>query len=222
MHSEYSYANEWPMKLIFGCIQPAKKGGATPLASTRGVLNRLSKDTQRIFSTRKLMYVRNYRKGLGVAWQSAFQTNIRSEVDSYCARAGIQTKWLSESDLQTVQYGPAIVRHPQTGDEVWFNHGFFFNINALEPLELRTFFLDAGPDMYSTNSYFGDGSEIPMDLLEEIRTAFGKEKVSFEWHRGDILIVDNMLVAHGREPFEGDREIVVVMTDRLERSGISS
>jgi hypothetical protein len=105
---------------------------------------------------------------------------------------------------------------------VWFNHGFFFNINALEPLELRTFFLDAGPDMYSTNSYFGDGSEIPMDLLEEIRTAFGKEKVSFEWHRGDILIVDNMLVAHGREPFEGDREIVVVMTDRLERSGISS
>ena len=35
--------------------------------------------------------------------------------------------------------------------------------------------------------------------------------VSFAWRRGDVLMLDNMLVAHGRATFKGDRRVVVAM-----------
>jgi alpha-ketoglutarate-dependent taurine dioxygenase len=35
--------------------------------------------------------------------------------------------------------------------------------------------------------------------------------ISFRWERGDVLLLDNYLVAHGRNPYEGPRKILVAM-----------
>ena len=40
----------------------------------------------------------------------------------------------------------------------------------------------------------------------------------FPWEPGDVMILDNMSVAHAREPFLGEREIVVAMADAIDGS----
>lgn len=220
MHSEYSYAAEWPMKLIFGCLQPAVAGGATPVASTHAVLRRLSASTRAAFGEHGVMYVRHYLPGLGVSWEEAFQSDHRSEVERRCASAGIHTEWLPGNGLRTRQVGSAIVRHPVTSQELWFNHAFFFNVHSLEPLELRELFLAEDEGELPTQTYFGNGRRIPEAMISELRAAYAAETVRFAWQRGDVLVIDNMLMAHGREPFEGPRNIAVVMTDRFRRADL--
>jgi alpha-ketoglutarate-dependent taurine dioxygenase len=216
-HNEFSYASEWPMKLYFGCLVAPKKGGATPIADTRGILRRLSPATRARFASKKVTYVRNYMPGLGVSWQTAFRTSSRSEVAEQCRARGIACEWIDDVTLRTRQVGDAIVRHPRTGEEVWFNHGFFFNIHALEPVEVREALLEEGEDAFSTNTHFGDGTPIPEDVIEEIRSAYVEEGVALPWRAGDVLLVDNMLASHGRAPFEGDRRIVVLMAEGFRR-----
>jgi len=37
--------------------------------------------------------------------------------------------------------------------------------------------------------------------------------VDVDWRTGDVLLVDNVLLAHGRRPFTGDRRVLVAMSD---------
>jgi hypothetical protein len=46
-----------------------------------------------------------------------------------------------------------------------------------------------------------------------VREAYRQETVTFPWQEGDILMLDNMLVAHGRSPFVGSRKIAVGMSE---------
>lgn len=63
------------------------------------------------------------------------------------------------------------------------------------------------------NTYYGDGSPFEAATLDEIRAAYQQETVSFPWQAGDILMVDNMLAAHGREPYTGQRQVLVAMAE---------
>jgi alpha-ketoglutarate-dependent taurine dioxygenase len=37
------------------------------------------------------------------------------------------------------------------------------------------------------------------------------EERTFDWQKGDVLLCDNYLVMHGRQPYSGHRQIVVAM-----------
>ena len=50
---------------------------------------------------------------------------------------------------------------------------------------------------------YGDGSPIDNETARRIRLALRAETVTFAWRRGDVLVLDNMLTAHGRRPFTG-------------------
>jgi hypothetical protein len=220
-HNEYSYSYSWPMRLYFFCIKPAVQGGETPIADSRRVLSRLSSGLRAKFASRGVMYKRNYAEGFGVPWTTAFGTTDRTVVEDHCRNRGIQYKWQSGDRLSTTHIGPAIVRHPITREEIWFNHAFFFNVRALEPAEIRDYMLGLPEREISTNTCFGDGEPIEPEAIEEIRAAYEAESVVFPWESGDILVIDNMLVAHARRPFLGERKVVVVMGDECSREKLS-
>jgi hypothetical protein len=63
------------------------------------------------------------------------------------------------------------------------------------------------------HTYYGDGSPIEPEVLDELRAAYQQETVSFPWQKGDILMLDNMLASHGREPYSGQRQVLVGMAE---------
>jgi hypothetical protein len=48
-------------------------------------------------------------------------------------------------------------------------------------------------------------------VLDRLRAAYEAELVALPWHEGDVMMLDNMLAAHGRSPYSGARKILVGM-----------
>ncbi len=71
-------------------------------------------------------------------------------------------------------------------------------------------------DELPRNVYFGDGSPIPDEVVEEVLAVYRRLAVEFTWQEGDVILLDNMLTAHARNPFTGERRIVVAMGEMVD------
>ncbi len=211
LHNENSYQQTWPMKIFFYCAQAAARGGETPIADCRRVLARLDPQVRERFAERGWMYVRNFGDGFGLPWQTVFQTTERAEVESHCRAVGVGVEWKPGDRLRTRAVRPAVARHPRTGEQVWFNHATFFHVTMLEEGVREALLGEFAEEDLPTNTYYGDGSPIEPETLEGLREAYRRESVAFAWQEGDVLLLDNMLTAHGRAPYEGARKILVGM-----------
>lgn len=212
-HNENSYSHTWPLKIYFFCQKPASQGGETPLVDARKVYRRIAAGIRERFIEKHCMYVRNFGGGMGLTWQTVFQTTDKSQVEQYCRRAGIDYEWVGPDRLRTRHVRPAVARHPQTGELVWFNHATFFHVSTLEASVREVMLAGVNKEDLPNNTYYGDGSEIELPVLAELRDAYHQEAVSFEWKRGDVLLVDNMLTAHARNPYVGERKVLVGMAE---------
>jgi alpha-ketoglutarate-dependent taurine dioxygenase len=159
------------------------------------------------------MYVRNFGDGFGLSWQEAFQTDDRRAVEQYCDEHRIVLEWRDGGRLRTRQVRPAVARHPLTGDRIWFNHLTFFHESTLAPAVRDALLSEFLEDELPNNTYYGDGTPIEPEILATLRNLYHQETVSFPWQEGDLLMLDNMMIAHGREPYRGQRKVVVGMAD---------
>ena len=212
-HNEQSYTLKWPGSIWFYCDLPAEQGGATPIADSRLVYRRLDPALRRHFSEHGVMYVRNYGNGLDLPWEQVFGTDDRTEVERYCRANHIDYEWLDDGDaLRTRQVCQSEVRHPVTGDTVWFNQAHLFHVSSLPP-SVREALLDVvDADRLPRNTFFGDGTPIEASMLDEIRSVYRDTMLSFPWQAADALVLDNLLMSHGRAPFSGKRRVLVAMS----------
>ncbi len=213
LHNEMSYSDAWPMRVWFCCELPAQAGGETPIADSRQVFELLPPEVRQRFAEKRVMYVRNFGDGFGLSWQTVFGTTSREEVEARCRRTGIEFQWKDNDRLRTWQVRQAVAKHPQTGEDVWFNQAHVHNILSLESA-LRESVLSVADDQeypLDINTAYGDGTPLEAETIQRIHDAYEQATVAFPWQTGDILMVDNMLVAHGRAPFSGPRKIVVAM-----------
>lgn len=212
LHNENSYQSVWPQTLYFFCIEPPHTLGATPLADIRAVHAAIDPDVREEFTRRRWRVVRNFHEDFGVPWQQAFNTDDKDRVAAYCAGKGIDVEWTA-GGLRTTAVRDAMHRHPVTGETVWFNHITFFHVSTVAP-DVRDGLLEIfAPEDLPTNSYYGDGAPIPDDVVAHLRQCYRDASTRFDWQRHDVLVVDNMLAAHAREPFTGPRKIAVAMAE---------
>lgn len=212
LHNENSYKDSWPMKIFFYCAETSETGGETPIADTRRIYQKIAAATRHTFLEKKWSYVRNFGDGLGLHWRTVFQSDDRAEIDEYCREQGIETQW-HDDQLRVRAIRPAAALHPRTGEPVWFNHATFFNISSLTE-EIREGLLELyDEDEMPSNSFYGDGSPIESETLDTLRRLYHEETVLFRWQKEDVLLLDNMMVAHGRSPFTGSRKVVVGMAE---------
>jgi alpha-ketoglutarate-dependent taurine dioxygenase len=218
LHNELSYSNTWPLRLFFHCITPPSSGGATPVADSRNVYQRISPALRERLEKRGYLYVRHFGPDIGLSWRKAFQTDDRAAVERYCADNDIELTWGADDELTTRQRRPVSAAHPETGEMTWFNHLTFFNVSTLDPMVAEAL-LSMGKENLPNNTYYGDGADIEPAALDELRAAYEAETVVIPWQEGDILMLDNMLVAHGREAYSPPRQIVVGMAEPWSRYG---
>lgn len=215
LHNEMAYSRNWPMKIGFYCVQPAQQGGETPIADSRKIFQRINPTIREKFIQKQVMYVRNYGNGLDLPWQNVFQTTEKSEVEKYCYNHDIEFEWYGQDCLKTRQTCQAVATHPKTGELVWFNQAHLFHVSNLNPSVREGLLVGFKEEELPRNSYYGDGSLIETSALDEIRGIYQQESITFTWQARDILLLDNMLTCHGRNPFLGSRKVLAGMSEPL-------
>ncbi len=214
LHNELSYALHPPAVIVFGCQTPAATGGETPIVDCRRVYQNIDPAIRKRFAERGVLYIKHMHgdvAGMGKSWMDHFETADRAVVEDYLRSHEVSFRWTEAGGLRTESRRPAVRQHPVTGEWIWFNQANLWHIGNLEPNQrdqmLRTF----GEENLPTHAYFGDGSPISDEELDHIQRALWDPAVIFSWQQGDILVLDNFMVAHGRMPFAGTRRIVVAM-----------
>lgn len=164
-------------------------------------------------------------------WNEIFNTTDKAEVERQCRQQHIDFKWLPNGNLRLTHSTPASKKNPVTGEPAWFNHlqvfhpyaakveydfihryqkrgkTFFWKhlINAMVKVKQAT----KAPIDQSMNVLFGDGAEIPNSYVQHVQEMIWKHMVIYPWRKNDVIAIDNFSIAHGRLPYEGEREILV-------------
>ncbi|HZL95488.1 MAG TPA: TauD/TfdA family dioxygenase [Vicinamibacterales bacterium] len=213
MHHELSYALEFPGLMLFACLVAPTDAGATPVAESQTLLHALPTELVERFEREGWLLIRNYNDEIGASFAEAFGTDDRHAVESYCRANAIRFEWRPDGGLRTWQRRSAVVNHPRTGQRCWFNQIAFLNEWTIDP-EVREYLVDVcGEDGLPFNTRFGDGAPIGADVVQLINEAYDASTVREPWQAGDLMVVDNVRTAHGREAFAGAREVVVGMAD---------
>jgi alpha-ketoglutarate-dependent taurine dioxygenase len=215
LHNELSYVDIHPRRLFFCCIMAPQQGGATTLGDSRRILAGIDPNVAEIFRKKGLRYIRNLPAdiGSGYSWQDAFETDDPDQAEAACRRIGASYEWRTDGYLRVSQLRPATARHPDTGEEVWFNQADGFHPSALDHETYASLIAWHGSeDAFRLTVSFGDGTPISRDLLDEVRRAIAVERIEHRWQAGDVVVLDNYLMAHGRAPFSGPRKIALAMT----------
>jgi amino acid adenylation domain-containing protein len=220
-HNESSHMHRYPMKIWFYCVQPAEAGGETPIVDCRQVYQLLDEEIKEKFAKKGLMYVRNYTDGLDVSWQNFFHTSDKSLVEKFCYENGIEWEWQPDGGLKTREIRQAIAKHPQTGEWVFFNQIQLHHISYLDKSVRASLLSLFAEDHLPRNVYYGDGTQIEESVIEKVSAVYKQAEVAFPWQKGDILMLDNMLTAHARNPYMGKRKIVVAMGEIVNSKDIT-
>jgi alpha-ketoglutarate-dependent taurine dioxygenase len=209
-HSEQAYTSRWPLVLGFFCEVAARSGGETPLASAAEVLRSLPKGLVARFRDLGVRYERWFHPHLDLPWSEVFQTDDPAKVGDIAAAAGIEATWFDDGILRTRERAQGVIGHPVTGTQLWFNQAHLFHPAALSA-KVRHGLRRRYGDRLPRNACFGDGTPIDDAAIEQISAAFDCHRWSFRWRDGDVLLVDNLAMTHGRNAFEGDRRVLVAM-----------
>lgn len=213
-HNEASHTHRWPMKQWFFCAQAAQQGGETPIVDCRKVYSLLDHRIIERFRHKRVMYVRNFINGLDVSWQQFFRTDDASVVEHLCRKTATACEWRSDG-LSIRQIRPAVAQHPSTGEAIFFNQLQLHHVSCMSPALRDASVTLFGPENLPRNVYYGDGSPIEDSVMAEIIGVYRQAAVGFAWQDGDILLVDNMLTAHARNPYVGPRKVLVAMAEMV-------
>jgi alpha-ketoglutarate-dependent taurine dioxygenase len=211
LHNEASYLKQMPRVIMFFCERPASVGGQTPVADCRKILSGVTEDVRRRFTEKKVRYINNLHGGDGVgrSWKDVFESEDRRTVEQRLREDGYDFQWQPDGSLRTSIVCEAVCTHPVTGEDSWINQAEQWHPSSLEPKTRRALGSLMSEEDFPHYATFGDGSPLPEADLEHIREVMRAEERVFEWRAGDVLVCDNLLVAHGRQPYEGERRVLV-------------
>ncbi len=212
LHNELSYTQCPPRNLFFCCATAAADGGETPIVDCRRLLRALGSGVLEAFRGRGILYAKNMHggRGFGKSWQEHFETDDPRQVEDYFRANDVEYEWRPDRVLRTRQVRAAITRHPTTHEEIWFNQATLWHVSDLGE-KARALLHVLGEANLPTHAYFENGDPIDERLLASVREATWREATLLPWERGDVLFLDNHLVAHGRNAYSGDRLILVAM-----------
>jgi alpha-ketoglutarate-dependent taurine dioxygenase len=212
-HNEGSHMSHFPSFISFFCMVAAKEGGCSPIVDCRRVYQQLDADVREGFERKGLMYLRNFSDGLDVSWQRFFQTDDPATVEAAGREQGFECEWVRHDHLRVRQRCRAVLRHPKTGEMSFFNQVQLHHVHCLDADVRQSLLSIFSREDLPRHVYYGDGTPIEDAVMDHVGETYEKNAIRFQWHEGDMVTLENLLTAHGRDPFRGPRKIVVALGD---------
>lgn len=229
LHNEMSYLRSQPSRAVFFCAQAPRWGGATTVGDMAAVYRALPPTTRERFERHGVRYIRHFsgvppvwmrgikrvlKDNMRQQWRVAFRTDDRRDVEALCEAQGLSWTWTRDDGLRVESVLPAVRPHPHTGEPVWFNQSTTMHPNrqALGPViypYLRATCRD--PERYPYNVRLGDGSPLRAADLLPVYAAADRHTLAPRWTNGELMLLDNRWVAHGRSMYLGPRQIQVAL-----------
>jgi hypothetical protein len=214
LHCEATYLPRVPRRIWFFCQTPPAGQGQTPLGDMRRVRERLPVALVDRFRDRGLLYQMNLSdgRGFGKSWQATYETDDRAVVAERLSADGLEFEWNDDGGLRVCMRAPGLRPHSRTGEEIWANQAVNWHPAHLGSEHVRRMQRVFGDERkFPKAVFYGDGEPIAAEDIESVAAALEAEETMFDWRVGDILLVDNEVIAHGRRPFVGERVIHVAM-----------
>jgi len=211
-HNENSFHYSWPSKILFSCIKKSNVGGETPLVDSRELYKRLPKDICAQFENKGVAYVRCYVPDLGLSYQETLNVQNSTEANEFCLKNHMKPEWQGDV-LKTTSIRPAIIKHPHVGDKCFIAQILHWHHHCLAE-GVREFLLESyGEDSMPRSILYGNGEIIEDSIIDEILAIHSEIEVTRSWSEGDFIAIDNIATAHGRNPYEGERKLLVSLAD---------
>ena len=206
VHHEMAQCKEYPSYVLFYCIFPAEEGGCTPIIKSSKVCEEFKKKFPEITKRIKKEGVRYLREfpettdhnsPLGKSWKDTFNVKTEQELEEVLNKKNIQWKWLDNGTVQTISEPINIFRR-YNNEEIIFM--------AAETSLLN---IQKGPKkklIHGNLEHFDKKTE---QAFIYIGNYAYNESVRIPWQKYDVLVLNNNLVMHARDPFIGERKILV-------------
>ena len=211
LHHEMAQTPISPSRLFFCCISAAERGGATPLCRSDRLFSSLEEQHPELaedFRTKGLCYTTtmpgedDHASGQGRSWRSTLSVDDRTQAEEKLASLGYSWIWEEGGSLRATTPALPAVRDLGDGSASFYNQLIAAYLGWQGVRE----------DPSSALS-FGDGTPIDRDGLEAIVELAPQHTYDLQWQDGDVALVDNHRVMHGRRAFSGDRprQVLVAM-----------
>ncbi|KAI1379089.1 Clavaminate synthase-like protein [Hypoxylon crocopeplum] len=220
-HNESPQVPHAPEYIFFYGHKVAAKGGETPISSSLELFHRAQQEIPEFIDElaekgilSRVTYKVDKQYAGGSTLKQAFGKEIQDGDDEATKRAKIEAQiarygrgkyttweWTDDGVVLTHKL-PAIRSQPGTGLPTLFTGLAAYYKNAQVNVA-------AGRNI--TQQLFGDGTPIPEKYLARLAEITDEIRVLHKWQRGDVLVYDNIIAQHGREPWEGEQSDRVVM-----------
>ncbi|MET8867966.1 TauD/TfdA family dioxygenase [Nonomuraea sp. NPDC004580] len=236
LHQEMAYTRTLPAYLAFSCERPADHGGLSTWGDMRAALDRVDRGVRERLDRHGLRLGRtllspetvHLKPGVKKPWTEVFGTTDRAEVDRVAAERGWETEWIRDDAVRLYQeVVPAVREHPVTGVSVWCNQAHFFNPSCMmrwaaedgrEPERAEQERAARENPELLDRMYLGNGDPVGDDDALHVYRVLRELERGVALQATDLLLIDNLLVAHGRTAFQGERRILVALADRPEQT----
>lgn len=212
-HNEKAYSAVYPDLIMFNCLTAAIAGGATSLVDGRRLLRRLSRHTVELYTNNRVTYIQNLKNEAGPTktWRQTFETEDPYKVTSILTKLGAEFHWNPNNDLFVAETVPAVISHPVTQERVFFSPSHRWHVSNAGREAWRTAVASGTEFGLYHACRFEDGTPLDVDALDEIREVIRRESITVMLEPGDVIVLDNVLMLHGRLPYEGNRLLLTAM-----------
>jgi len=210
LHHEMAQTPISPEKIFFCCLSAAEQGGATPVCRSDllyAAFKERHPDWAVQFASLGLKYMMhmpamdNAASGQGRSWRSTLSVETVFQAEEKLSALGYSWQWQEDKSLVTrTPVLPAVKKLPD-GSESFYNQ-----VIAAYRGWSRT---DKSKGEVLT---FGNDETIPKGLLTALLSLAEEFTVPLAWQDGDVALVDNHRVMHGRYPYSGSRKRAVLVS----------
>lgn len=220
-HNESPQVPHAPEYIFFYCHKAPHTGGESPISSSLELFHRAQNEMPKFISelaekgilSRVTYKVDQQYKG-GATLKQAFGKLVEPEDDDATRRSKIEAqiarygrgkhttwKWTDDGGLVLEHRLPAIRTQPRTELPTLFTGLAAYYKNAKVN----------GAGRNITQQLYGDGTPIPEKYLAQLAKITDEIRVLHKWQQGDVLVFDNVIAQHGREPWKGEQGDRVIM-----------